>query len=93
MLALCLVSLPLIINAKASSLVKIHPEGVDFDMDSFPIVIDSGSTYCLSDTRADFEGELKRMNVKIQGISEAKGKVLYNGKYRMITVQNLCSKY
>jgi hypothetical protein len=73
-LALCLTTLPIIINAKASLPVNTFPEGVSFD-----IAIDSGSTYCLSDRRSDFEGALTRVNVKIQGITEAKGISKWNG--------------
>jgi hypothetical protein len=68
----CFTSLPLIINAKASLLVNAFPEGVDFDTDLFPIAIDSGSTFCLSDKRSDFDGDLTKVNVKIQGILESK---------------------
>jgi hypothetical protein len=60
--ALCLTSLPIIINANASSSVNTFPEGVSFDTDSFLIAIDSGSTYCLSDRRSDFEGALIRVD-------------------------------
>jgi hypothetical protein len=40
--ALGLTSLPVIINAKASSLTNTFPEGVSFDTNSFPIAIDLG---------------------------------------------------
>jgi hypothetical protein len=81
-MALCFTSLPLIINAKASSFVNTFPEGVDFDTDSFPVAIDSGSTYCLSDRRSDFEGDLTKVNVKIQGILESKGISKWKGTVR-----------
>jgi hypothetical protein len=71
-LALCLTTLLMIINTKASSSYNTFPEGVSFNTDSFPIAIDSGSTYCLSNKRSDFEGALTRVNVKIQGITESK---------------------
>jgi hypothetical protein len=63
----------MIINTKASLLTKVFPEGVAFDMDAFPITIGSGSTYCLSDRRSDFEGVLTRVKVKIQGVTDSKG--------------------
>jgi hypothetical protein len=79
-LALCLTTLlPVIINAKASSLGNIFPEGAEFDTDSFPITIDSGSTYCLLSKCADFEGTLTKINVRIQGISETKGSAKWKG--------------
>jgi hypothetical protein len=81
-LALCLTNLPIIINAKASSPYNTFPEGVSFDTDSFPIAIDSGSTYCLSNKRLDFEGALTRVNVKIQGITESKGISKWKGTAR-----------
>jgi hypothetical protein len=62
-----------VINTKASSLTKVFPEGVAFNTDTFPITIDSGSTYCLSDRRSDFEGVLTRVNVKVQGVTDSKG--------------------
>jgi hypothetical protein len=78
-LALCLTNLPVIISAKASSPINMFPEGVSFDTDSFPIAIDSGSTYCLSDKRSDFEGALTRVNIEIQGITESKGVSKWKG--------------
>jgi hypothetical protein len=78
-LALCFTTLPIIINANASSLVSVFPEGVEFDTDSFPIAIDSGSTYCLSNKRSDFEGPLTKVNVRIQGILESKGTSKWKG--------------
>jgi hypothetical protein len=41
-LALCLTTLPIIINTKVSSSFNTFPEGVSFDTDSFLIAIDSG---------------------------------------------------
>jgi hypothetical protein len=38
----CLTSLPMIINAKASSLTKVFLEGVAVDTDALPITIESG---------------------------------------------------
>jgi hypothetical protein len=70
-LALCLM---LIINRKASSSINMFPEGVSFDTDSFPITTGSGSTYCLSDRRSDFEGVLTQVNVQIYGVTDSKWK-------------------
>ena len=71
--------MPKIINAKALSLEGGQIEGVTFDTDAYPIAIDSGSTYCLTDNKGDFEGELTRVNVKIQGITDAKGTSKWKG--------------
>jgi hypothetical protein len=57
----------------------MFPEGVSFDTNSFPIAIDSGSTYCLSDRRSDLEGALTQVKVKIQGISESMGVSKWKG--------------
>jgi hypothetical protein len=62
-LAICLTNLLIIINTKASSSFNTFPEGVSFDMDSFPIAVDSGSTYCLSNRRFDFEGGSKTIKL------------------------------
>jgi hypothetical protein len=66
-------SLSVIINAKASSSVGVFPEGVNVDTNSFPIAIDSVTTYCLLNKWSDFEGHLMKVHVRIQGISESKG--------------------
>jgi hypothetical protein len=96
-MALCFTSLPIIINAKASSLVDAFPEGVHFDTNSFPIAIDSGSTYCLSDRRSDFEGDLIKVNVKYKAYWSQRaylnGKGQSDGKYKTIKVKNMCSQY
>jgi hypothetical protein len=41
--------------------------------DSFPIAIDLGPTYYLSDRRSVFEGVLTQVRVKIPGITDSKG--------------------
>jgi hypothetical protein len=74
-----LTSLPMIIDAKASSLTKVFPEGAAFNTDTFPVTLDSGSTYCLSNKRLDFEGALTRVSLKIQGITESKGMSKWSG--------------
>ena len=76
---LALTTIPLIINAKASSMQGAHAQAMGFDTDSFPIAIDSGSTYCLSDTRSDFEGALTRVNVSIQGITDKRSVSKWKG--------------
>jgi hypothetical protein len=96
-LALCLATLPIIINAKAFSSFNTFSEGVSSDTDSFPIAIYSGTTDCLSDRRSDFEGALIRVKVKIQGITKAKGIFKQNqwtiqddnGKTHVFTTPNM----
>jgi hypothetical protein len=69
----------MIIDAKASSLTKVFPEGAAFNTDTVPVTLDSGSTYRLSNKRLDFEGALTRVSLEIQGITESKGMSKWSG--------------
>jgi hypothetical protein len=68
----------MIINAK-TSLTKVFLEGVAFGTDV--ITIESGSTYCQSDRRSDFEGVIYRESQIPK--DHRSGKTLSNGKYHV----------
>ena len=66
-------------TVKATSLPLNVGEDVLFDTDAFPIAIDTGSTFCLTDRRSDFRGALTKVDVRIQGISDKKRLAKWKG--------------
>lgn len=73
------VTTPIITNATTANPTTTPSDGMSFDTDAFPIAIDSGSTFCLTDHRSDFEGPLTQVDIRIQGISDKKGAAKWKG--------------
>jgi hypothetical protein len=50
--------IPLLANtstlAYTATPINIHKEGTHFDSDSFPIMVDNGASYCISNNLSDF---------------------------------------
>jgi hypothetical protein len=86
-LALCLTTLPIIINAKASLPVNTFPEGVSFDTDSFPIA--KGSANKNKIATATVPGQIvlvDQMQSTVPGlVGQIKG-ILTRQRYHYVTV-------